>query len=102
VTIREWLDQRTPPPPPRLRAGVDDALGPRSKKPASETASESIAAAEQLLGELLARPTAGRESALDLLVVDALVTYAFEAAATEPALLAARAADAMTRFSAVA
>ena len=37
-----------------------------------------------------ARPSAGRESALDLLTVDALVTYAFEAAA-EPGVARATA-----------
>ena len=41
-------------------------------------------------------PSAGRESALDLLTVDALVTYAFEAAAEAPASLEATATAAMT------
>ncbi len=60
-------------------------------------------AADDLLGELLARSSAGRESALDLLTVDALVTYAFEAAADSPeSLPAACATDAMTRLAAVA
>jgi hypothetical protein len=61
-----------------------------------------IDAAEVLLAELLARPSAGRESALDLLAVDALVTYAFEAAASEPGKLESHATDAMSRFSAIA
>ncbi len=52
-------------------------------------------AAEQLLVELCARPDAGRESALDLLTVDALVTYAFGAASDEPPLLEQRARQAV-------
>jgi hypothetical protein len=101
VTIHDWLADRTPPPP-ALRTRIDDALGARANQPASDAASVTVAAAEELLRELLSRSTAGRESALDLLTVDALVTYAFEAAATDPSSLAARADDAMTRLAALA
>lgn len=59
-------------------------------------------AANELLNDLLARASAGRESALDLLTVDALVTYAFEAAAKDPETLADRADEAMARLSAIA
>ena len=56
-----------------------------------------------LLRELLRRPTAGRESALDLLTVDALVTYAFEAAAPlRRHRCASLTTDAMTRLAATA
>jgi hypothetical protein len=102
VTIRGWLADRTPPAPDQLRARIADVLGDRVNQPVSDAAAEHIAGAEVLLRDLLSRPTAGRESALDLLVVDALVTYAFEAAAAQPELLVARAGDAMTRFAALA
>jgi hypothetical protein len=102
VTIRDWLDARTPSPPSRLRARIDEALGDRANRPVTALIEENLAAAEALLGDLLARPTAGRESALDLLAVDALVTYAFEAAAAEPVTLSQRAAGAMTSLSALA
>ena len=102
MTIREWLAERTPAAPPRLRTRIENALADRASRLTTDTPAESIAAAEELLRDLFVRPTAGRESALDLLVIDALVTYAFEAAATEPELLAARAGDAMARFSALA
>jgi len=59
-----------------------------------------VSAASELLHDLLERPSAGRDSALDLLTVDALVTYAFEAAAAEPERLPDYAADAMTRLAA--
>ena len=101
MTIHDWLADRTLPPP-ALRARIDVALGARANQPASDASSVTMAAAEQLLRELLSRPAVGRESALDLLTVDALVTYSFEAAATDPSSLAARAEDAMTRLAALA
>ncbi len=56
-------------------------------------------AAEQLLVELLARAHAGRECAIDLLTVDALVTYALEAATDDPATLDDRAHRAMSEIA---
>ena len=41
----------------------------------------------------------GRESALDLLTVDALVTYAFEAASERPDSLESHAAHAIVQLS---
>ncbi|MGH7619831.1 MAG: hypothetical protein ACREPM_21670 [Gemmatimonadaceae bacterium] len=102
MTIREWLDEREPAPPARLRARIDEVLGNNAQRPVADAPDQSVAAAEALLRDLLARPTAGRESALDLLAVDALVTYAFEAAATDPNTLAALADAAMTRLAALA
>lgn len=84
MTIAAWLRERTPAPPPRLSARIDDALGASRDGPVAELPETCVAAAERLLRELLARPSTGRESALDLLAVDALVTYAFEAAAGDP------------------
>ena len=43
-----------------------------------------------------------RNSALTLLSIDALVTYAFEAAASDPSRIEQRALDAMARISALA
>lgn len=102
MTIHEWLTSRTPAPPAPLRARIDAALGGRADSSATEASREHLAAAESLLADLLARPSAGRESALDLLAVDALVTYAFEAAASDPATLDLRAGEAMLRLSALA
>lgn len=58
-----------------------------------------MAAGEALLAQHLASDTTSRDSALDLLAVDALVTYAFEAAADQPELLVQRAASAMQRVA---
>jgi hypothetical protein len=102
VTIHDWLSERTPSPPDRLRARIDDALGDAAHHAAAAATNVNVAAAESLLRDLLTRPSAGRESALDLLTVDALVTYAFEAASTDPSSLVARADDAMRRLAALA
>jgi hypothetical protein len=85
-----------------LSARIEQTLGERWSADASAAPELCIAAAEVLLRELSKRPAAGRESALDLLTVDALVTYAFEAASDTPDSLAALAAEAMTRLAATA
>jgi hypothetical protein len=102
VTLRAWLRVRSPTPPPRLLARIEETLGERCDASQEDAPELCVSAAEALLRDLLARPTAGRESALDLLTVDALVTYAFEAAASDPAKIVGRAENAMTRLSAAA
>lgn len=102
MTLRAWLRERTPPPPPRLAARIEETLGDRCEQDDAEATDLCVSAAGELLRELLARPSAGRESALDLLAVDALVTYAFEAASREPASLAVHATNAMSRLAAAA
>ena len=59
-------------------------------------------AADAGMGTLLRGGCLTRESALDLLAIDALVTYAFEAAADEPEQLDDRAVRALARISALA
>jgi hypothetical protein len=82
----------------RLRA----ALGPRLEDRASSADEAMLATAESLLSELLALDCAMRDRALDLLAVDALVTYAFEAATEHPDSLAQRATAAMASIAALA
>ena len=102
MTLREWLHEREPAPPDRLAARIDAVLGERADADKARASAHCLDAAEELLSELAARPSAGRESALDLLTVDALVTYAFEAAADAPASLEATATAAMIRLAATA
>ena len=102
MTLGAWLRERTPAPPARLLARVEESLGKHVDDDAAAAPQLCIAAAERLLTELLRRPTTGRESALDLLTVDALVTYALEAAAPSPESLPRLTTDAMTRLAAVA
>ena len=76
--LRAWLDGRSPPPPEDLRGQILDAV---------DEPSDGDTVVEVLLDAALSRLTAARsrpgrvrETAFDLLVADALLTYACEAA----------------------
>lgn len=102
MTVGEWLEARTPAPPPALRARLRQQLGAALEDDVREAPSRFLAAGERLVASLLASGSTTRDSALDLLAADALVTYAFEAASESPADLADRAAEAMVRIAALA
>ncbi len=105
VTIDAWLAARTPAPPPALRGRIAEALraegvtGANGLEP--DVTPACLRAAERMLDQLLRTDSSTRESALDLLTADALMTYAFESAAGAPADLPARAAEAMRRIAAL-
>jgi hypothetical protein len=114
-TMQEWLQSRIPVPPPALHERVEQALlaigssrGDPSIASGPPTAAEReihtrcLTAASTILRPLLAHEGAGREAALDLLAADALVTYAFEAASTEPLTLDECAGAAMRAIAALA
>ena len=79
--LERWLAARSDAAPaslrPRLRAAIDASreIGDGS------IADRSCLAGESLLVRLLVEDCASRTAAPDLLAADALVTYAFEAAA---------------------
>jgi hypothetical protein len=102
VTLRAWLRERTPLPPPRLAARIEETLGDRCEQDEADATEHCVSAADELLRNLMSRPSAGRESALDLLTVDALTTYAFEAASANPSSLDGRATNAMIRLASAA
>ena len=102
VTVGEWLALRADGVPPQLVAEVRSALGPDLGRDAAEIPERCVTAAERIVASLLRDGRTQRESALALLAADALVTYAFEAAADAPASIAARARDAMHLLSATA
>jgi hypothetical protein len=101
VTLASWLDARRPVPPAALRTRIDAALGDALRQQ-SDAPAVCLAAGERLVRELIRENATSRESALDLLAADALVTYAFEAASERPAELERRARDAMARIAALA
>ncbi len=75
--VLAWLDARESPPPPDLRARLAQALA----EVTAETVPGALAeGALACLRTTMAAPQA-RETALDLLAADALLTYALEAAA---------------------
>jgi len=102
VTVGEWLSARSPAPPEPLALRLREALGSHLADPSTETHDALLSTAESLLLQLLALDGAGRDRALDLLAVDALVTYSFEAATEDPDTLSTRATSAMTAISALA
>ncbi|MBP6774132.1 MAG: hypothetical protein KA154_14120 [Gemmatimonadaceae bacterium] len=101
ASVGEWLLALQPPPPPALAARLADVLAPYLHEPADRVSTVCLEAGEQLLAALLASGSTSRVTALDLLSVDALVTYAFEAAADAPEELESRAARAMACIAAL-
>jgi hypothetical protein len=98
VTLREWLGTRQPTPPPELARRIVE-LAEGLGRSTNDVAGTCLSAAERALPALLAEEPASRKTALDLLAVDALVTYAFEAAASEPDRIPQLASEAMAGLS---
>ena len=101
MTVGEWLHTREPRPPAALAARLDAVLGDALAESDGEIPTLFLAAGERLVANLLQSNSTSRDSALDLLTADALVTYAFEAESTTTESISARAALAMTRIAAL-
>jgi len=89
------MSERTPQPPEELESAMRHAL---DNNP-TPTAAEVLAAAERLLDRVLRTDCEARESALDLLTVDALMTRALAIAAKDPNLLEEFPEQAMQRVA---
>ena len=100
-TVGGWFDALNPAPPEGLRVRLAALLQPFAHLPVQQVPEVCLDAGEQLLDALLASGSTSRETALDLLAVDALITYAFQAAADEPSLMDARAARALASIAAL-
>jgi len=100
-TVGAWMAAIEPTPPPALHRRLCELVAPSASRPAHEAPEACLEAGEQLLDALLASGSTSRATALDLLAVDALVTYAFQAAADDPSCLEERAARAMARIAAI-
>lgn len=98
---RAWLSARRPPAPVALFERLELALGNVSPVP-ERTDDLLVGAGELLLAKLLRGGCATRAAAHDLLAIDALVTYAFEAGSEhDPSSVEERAAGAMRRIAAI-
>src|SRR5581483_793445 len=97
MTLAEWVAARAPAAPAELLAHMRRDLEVRPAGVAS-----LLDAAEAALERVLGASGTERRTALDLLSADAYVTYAFEAAADDPASLIETANEAMGRVSAIA
>jgi len=102
MTVADWIRTRSPAPPPAFAARVVGSLGSHAADDASRAAERCLDAATALLEQLLASDPLDRGEASALLAADALVTYAFEAAAETPDRLDDRAMEAMVRLAALA
>jgi hypothetical protein len=100
VNVRDWLAHREPSPPRELRERVQ-ALALAVPEHADDPAATLLDAAEAALIGLSRQPIGERATALDLLAVDALVTYALEVASQTPEQIPAISERAMTRLSRV-
>jgi hypothetical protein len=96
-----WVAAHAEQPPAALRTRLDGVLATDAVRAEPAVAAALLHAGRELLATILGSGSTQRDAALDLLTADALVTYAFEAAADEPALLDERAADAMRAIAAV-
>ncbi len=97
MTVHDWLERRDPIPPAALRQRVRELVD--AVAPAGDTTATLLAAAAAALQRLVREGSVDRAAALDLLAVDALVTYAFESAAEAPEGIPAHSAEAMARLS---
>jgi hypothetical protein len=100
-----WVAAHAEQPPAALRTRLDAILN--ADQVAGQTTDRAqvapalFDAGRSLLSTILGAGSTQRDAALDLLTADALVTYAFEAAAGHPADLDARAAQAMRDIAGV-
>lgn len=101
MSLRAWLSARVPAQPPALSQRIAELAEPFETSPGAH-ADQCLAAAAAGLRRLLDQSEASRAGALDLLAVDALVTYAFEAASEEPERIPVLATQAMHQLSALA
>ena len=98
MTVRDWLARREPSPPRVLRERVE-ALALAVPERPGDPASTLIDAAQAALARLSRGGAADRATALDLLAVDALVTYALEWTAENPDDIPRLSERAMSRLS---
>ncbi len=94
-----WVGEREHTMPPALAAHLREAMAGAERGEVTGTPDRLIAAGIDLVATVAAAEPMSRDQALDLLVADALLTYAFEAAADEPETLVARADAAMRRIA---
>jgi hypothetical protein len=78
MTVSDWMRAQTRGAPAVLVDRMVEALGANAAEPESGAGHSCLAAAARALEALLSANRFGRESALDLLAIDALTALAFE------------------------
>ena len=102
ISSAEWLASREPAGPPALVTRVRDLLASHPEWERLPRVDVFIEASEALLRRVLEGGAVARANALDLLAADACVTWAFEAAADDPAAIAGHAERATQGIAAIA
>jgi hypothetical protein len=102
VNHAEWLSSRDPDAPPALTTCARELLEAHPEWERLSRVDALIEASEALLRRVLEGGAVARANALDLLAADACVTWAFEAAADDPAGIAGRAERATMGIAAIA
>jgi hypothetical protein len=98
VTLGEWLDSRTPAAPAALADALRAELASELDAPFAEAPGALLRAGERVLERVLRAEPQTPDVAPDLLLADALVTYAFEAVAESAAGAEQLADEAMRRL----
>ena len=80
MTVNEWIGERTPRPPDALRERILQRLDADGAAEATSARAVCASAAIRTITEVISGSTGARDSAIDLLAADALITYAIEAA----------------------
>ena len=102
ATVGAWFANLQPPPPLALADELRKLLSHEADRPVGDVPEVCLATGEKMLSELMKSGSTERATALTLLAVDSLVTYAFEAASDDPERLDSRAANAMKRIAELA
>jgi hypothetical protein len=100
MTGPSWISTRSPVPPAALTERLREVIG-RDEPVADRRARALLDASLVLLDTVMERAETSRSGALSLLAADALITYAFEAAADDPGSIVPLATEAMERIAAV-
>jgi len=98
VTVGDWIDNRSHQVPRALADRMRGLLGAQADADASQTGPVCLTAARRALDALLSEQRYERSAALDLLAVDALMTFGFEHAgnSSTPAAIAELATNGST------
>lgn len=102
MTLETFLGRAEPPPPAALARRIAAAVSMHARAPVSTAPALLLDAAVDIAAALARDGCRRRDEALELLSADALITYAFEAGAGDPAAAGRLAGDAMRRLSALA
>ncbi|HUR92466.1 MAG TPA: hypothetical protein VMY38_07310 [Gemmatimonadaceae bacterium] len=98
MTVGEWLDARDPQPPDGLAQALRTELEAELGASFTEAPGVLLRAGERVLGRVLRAEPQTPAIAPDLLLADALVTYAFEAVAESAGGADQFARDALARL----